>query len=217
MSFDVEIAGGLARGREGRPPVTDWRTQSISTEVVGNWWALATRGVVSVAFGVAALAWTGITVVGLAGLVSIYLLTSGAFALIGGSDGHSWPMMLEGAVDIFAGIILLGWTGISSLTPMLFVAGWAVTVGAVQIWGAFLMSEPVARGWPLMLTGIASMVFAIVIVAYKWVELSARFAVMGEYAVFSGVLALVMAAGMIARTFASWREARMTTTHWLEP
>jgi hypothetical protein len=48
------------------------------------------------------------------------------------------------------------------------------------------------------------------------VELSASFAVMGEYAVFSGALALVMAAGMIARKFASWREARMTTTHWLE-
>jgi uncharacterized membrane protein HdeD (DUF308 family) len=78
------------------------------------------------------------------------------------------------------------------------------------------MSQPVPRGWPLLLAGIASMVFAIVIVAYKWVELSASFAVMGEYAVFSGALALVMAAGMIARKFASWREARMTTTHWLE-
>jgi uncharacterized membrane protein HdeD (DUF308 family) len=108
-------------------------------------------------------------------------------------------MMLEGAVDTFGGIFLLAWPGISSLAPTLYVAAWALLVGLMEMLGALLMYGLIAHVWLLLMSGVASLVFGIVLAAYRWVELSASVALIGEYAVIWGALALVMATGLLTR------------------
>ena len=61
----------------------------MRSAIVVNWWALAIRGVAGILLGIAALAWTGITLVVLIALFAAYLLVDGVFAAIAGVRGRS--------------------------------------------------------------------------------------------------------------------------------
>ena len=65
-----------------------------------SWWALAIRGVAGILLGIAAFAWTGITLLVLIALFAAYLLVDGAFAIVAGIRGGSWLLTLEGALGI---------------------------------------------------------------------------------------------------------------------
>src|SRR5216683_1758046 len=81
-----------------------------------SWWALAIRGVAGILLGIAAFAWTGITLLVLIALFAAYLLVDGAFAIVAGIRGASWLLrrivrnefllVLGGIVSIVFGILL---------------------------------------------------------------------------------------------------------------
>ena len=51
--------------------------------LIGNWWALAIRGVFAIVFAVIAFVWPGITAAALVLLFGAYALVDGIFSLIG--------------------------------------------------------------------------------------------------------------------------------------
>src|SRR5260370_14891898 len=75
--------------------------------IVVSWWALAIRGVAGILIGIAAFAWTGLTLLVLIALFAAYLLVDGVFALVAGIRGQSWLVAVEGALGILAGIIAI--------------------------------------------------------------------------------------------------------------
>ncbi|MBV9583550.1 MAG: DUF308 domain-containing protein, partial [Alphaproteobacteria bacterium] len=69
--------------------------------LIGNWWALALRGVFGIIFAVIAFVWPGITATALVILFGAYALVDGIFALIAAlraarHHGPSGPLVLEG-------------------------------------------------------------------------------------------------------------------------
>jgi uncharacterized membrane protein HdeD (DUF308 family) len=159
-------------------------------------WTLVIRGVASVLIGVAAFALAGRTLSVLTLLLASYLLVNGAFALIGSPDGHSWAMKVEGAVDIYASVLIIIWPGVSTLVPTMFVAAWAVLAGSLQIWTALRLHGRVAHEWPLLLAGIVTIVLAITLWVYKGSNLPSVYGLIGEYAVVWGEFTFVMAFGL---------------------
>src|SRR5215203_5750348 len=89
---------------------------AMAAILVGNWWALALRGVVAILFALIAFLWPGITAAALILLFGAYALVDGVFALIAGlrlarQHGRSAPLLIEGVLNLLLGILVLLWPG----------------------------------------------------------------------------------------------------------
>ena len=92
--------------------------------------SLIVRGLLAVAVGIVALAWPGITVLGLVILFAIYaFIAAGMEAVKAFSSDRAGPVMghlLLGLVDVGAGVIALAWPGPTALVLVLLVGAWAM-------------------------------------------------------------------------------------------
>src|SRR5215471_18578658 len=84
-------------------PIANWFT--------GRWWAVLLRGLVAIAFGIAAFAWPGVTIKTLVLLFAIYALTDGVVSLAAAFSGRHhqdrWLLVLEGVIGLWAGLWML--------------------------------------------------------------------------------------------------------------
>ncbi len=80
--------------------------------LIGNWWALALRGVVAIVFAIIAFFWPGITATALILLFGVYALIDGIFALVVGlraarRHGRSGALLVEGILNILIAVVVL--------------------------------------------------------------------------------------------------------------
>ena len=90
--------------------------------LIGNWWALALRGVFAIIFAVIAFVWPGITAAALVLLFGAYALVDGVFALVAAlraarHHGPSGALVLEGILDLIIAAIVFFWPVWCSLVP----------------------------------------------------------------------------------------------------
>jgi uncharacterized membrane protein HdeD (DUF308 family) len=106
------------------------------------WWALLAEGIVSVAAGVAALAWPGLTALALVYLVAAWAVITGAFAIGAGIrlrheiKGEAW-LIVSGILSIVFGVLVMLAPGAGALGMVLFIGAYAVVFGAVLLALAF--------------------------------------------------------------------------------
>jgi uncharacterized membrane protein HdeD (DUF308 family) len=158
-----------------------------------SWWALAIRGVAGILLGIAAFAWTGITLLVLIALFAAYLLVDGAFAIVAGIRGGSWLLTLEGALGIVVGIIALARPGIAAVTLVYLVAVWAILSGLVELGAAYLLRRIVRNEFLLVLGGVVSIVFGILLAINPSAGVVTIVWLFGAYMLIFGVLALALA------------------------
>jgi uncharacterized membrane protein HdeD (DUF308 family) len=82
--------------------------------LIGNWWALAIRGVFAIIFAVIAFVWPGITAAALVLLFGAYALVDGIFSLVAAlraarHHGRSGALLLEGILDLIIAAIVFFW------------------------------------------------------------------------------------------------------------
>src|SRR5260370_38900961 len=135
----------------------------MGTSVRISWWALAIRGVAGIVVGIAAFAWTGITLLVLLALFAAYLLVDGAFAIVAGIRGGSWLLTLEGALGIVVGIVALWRPGIAAVALVYLVAVWAILSGLVELGAAYLLRRIVPNEFLLVVGGIVAIAFGILL------------------------------------------------------
>src|SRR5260370_9716176 len=135
----------------------------MGTSVRISWWALAIRGVAGIVVGIAAFAWTGITLLVLLALFAAYLLVDGAFAIVAGIRGGSWLLTLEGALGIVVGIVALWRPGIAAVTLVYLVAVWAILSGLVELGAPYLLRRIAPNEFLLAVGGIVSIAFGILL------------------------------------------------------
>jgi uncharacterized membrane protein HdeD (DUF308 family) len=131
------------------------------------------------------------------------MLVDGIFAIAAGFQAaqrqeRSWPLFLEGVVDILAGIIAFFWPAITLLVLVFVVAFWAIVSGILLIAAPF--GPPGRREWLLALGGILSVIFGVLSVIFGVLLLMAPITGalvlalwFGAYAVAFGVVMLIVA------------------------
>jgi len=135
--------------------------------------SLIVRGILALAVGVMALAWPQVTVLALVILFAVYaFIAAGLEAVRAFSSAKAGPVfghLLLGLVDLAAGVIALAWPGPSALVLVLIVGVWAVTAGLVEIFSAFPAGEPAGTRALVILGGLASIAFGVVLIAHPGV------------------------------------------------
>ena len=162
-----------------------------------NWWVFVLRGVVAILFGVLAFVRPGITLEVLVVLFAFWALFDGVFALIssvGAAEAHEpwWPLVLIGLLGIAAGIVTLRWPGITALALLFVIAYWSIFRGILEIAAAVRLRNLI-QGEPwLILGGIASIAFGVLLVIYPGSGLLAVIWLVGIYAVIFGIAGLML-------------------------
>src|SRR5215207_2636966 len=147
---------------------TEPRAEAMSAILAQNWWAVAIRGVCAIIFGLIALFVPGATILTLVLFFSAYMLVDGIFGIVAAvrdaARHERWGLLvLEGVVDIVVGVIALLWPGLTALTFVLLIAAWAIVTGVLEIVAAVRLHPEYGRWW-LMLGGVASMIFGVLLV-----------------------------------------------------
>jgi uncharacterized membrane protein HdeD (DUF308 family) len=131
--------------------------------------SLIVRGILALAIGVMALAWPQVTVLALVILFAVYAFTAAGLeavrAFSSAKGGPVFGHLLLGLVDLAAGVIALAWPGPSALGLVLIVGVWAVTAGVVEIFSAVPAGEPAGTRALVILGGLASIAFGVVLFA----------------------------------------------------
>ena len=164
-----------------------------------NWWLLLLRGLVAIAFGVVAFLWPNITLMALTYLWGAYAIIDGAIAiwaafnLSGGDAGPRWWLGLTGVVGILAGIVAFVYTGMTALVLLMFIAVWAIIIGALQLYAAVQLRKMIENEWLLVLSGLLSIAFGALLIAWPSTGALAIIWTIAWYTVFFGCLLIGLA------------------------
>jgi uncharacterized membrane protein HdeD (DUF308 family) len=160
-----------------------------------NWWALALRGLVAVLFGLLTFFLPGITLVTLVLLFGVYALVDGVFNVIAffRVASHHWALLIEGAVGILAGLATFAWPAITAFALLYLIAFWAILTGIFEIVAGIRLGKAIANEWLLILMGILSLLFGLLILFAPGTGALAIVLWIGAYALVFGVVLLALA------------------------
>jgi uncharacterized membrane protein HdeD (DUF308 family) len=131
-----------------------------------KWWAVVLRGIVAIVFGIVALVFPGITLVSLALVFGAYAFVDGVFAIASafGRRGRDavW-YVLDGILGIAVGLATFFFPGITAQALVFLIGVWAILTGIFEVIAGFEL--PVKRDWLLVIAGIASIVFGVLVFA----------------------------------------------------
>lgn len=170
-----------------------------------TWWMLLLRGLIAILFGVLAWLLPAVSMAMLVLLFGIYVLVDGVLgvwaAIVGrGQDEHWWVLLLWGLVGIGVGIITLLAPGITAMALLFYIAIWAVATGVLQIIAAIRLRREISGEWLLILAGLASAVFGVLLMAQPSAGALALLWLIAAYAIVFGVIMVIVA--FRARSFA---------------
>jgi len=165
--------------------------------LVGNWWALALRGIAAIIFALIAFFWPGITALALTILFGAYALVDGVFALTAGlraarHHGRSGPLLLEGVLDILIAVICFFWPVSALIALVYLIAIWAVISGVALIAAGMALIR-LSGEWLLVLGGVISILLGIILFVQPAAGVIALSWWLGIYALLFGI-ALISAA-----------------------
>ena len=92
-----------------------------------------------------------------------------------------------------AGIIALVWPSITAVALVFVIAAWAIVTGIAELMAAYRLRRFVRNEWLLVLAGVASLIFGILLVVNPAAGLLTIVWLTGAYALIFGVILLGLA------------------------
>lgn len=163
-----------------------------------HWKWIALRGVAAVIFGLVAIAWPAIALAVLVLVWGAYAFVDGVFTLLAAarmreSGRPIWPLVLVGLLGVVAGLVAFFWPALTALGLLMLIAAWALVTGVLQIIAAIRLRKALANEWWLGLSGALSVLFGVLMIANPGAGAVAVAWVIGAYAVFFGVMLVLLA------------------------
>lgn len=164
-----------------------------------NWWVIALRGVIAIAFGVLSFAQPQLTLRVLVTLVGVYLLADGLSLLAsyvrGDADARraGWSVALMGILGIVAGVAALVWPNITALTLLAVVAVWAILTGVFQIVTAIRLRRELHGELLMAIGGLLSIAFGVYLLVYPSDGLVSLVWLVGFWAIVFGITQVLLA------------------------
>ncbi len=171
-----------------------------------NWWAIALRGAVALLFGILIFVYPAReAVLVLVLLFGAYATIDGIFAILSAvlaEQAHErwWPFVIEGVIGLAIGALTFYRPGITALTLYFVIAVWAIATGLAEITAAIRVRASIANELMLLLGGIASVLFGILMMLFPSVGALAVIWLIGFYAILFGILMLAFALRVRAHT-----------------
>jgi uncharacterized membrane protein HdeD (DUF308 family) len=161
-----------------------------------HWWVPVLRGVVAIIFGMMAFVYPGLTVAVLVTLFGAWVLVDGIFRVIGAighrSSDEEWGFdLIIGILGIIIGFLTFHAPAITALALVIYIAAWALMIGATEIAVAIKLRREIKGEWLLILMGLASISFAVLLL---WNPIPGALALVwliGSYAIVFGVLGII--------------------------
>jgi uncharacterized membrane protein HdeD (DUF308 family) len=169
----------------------------MSETLARNWWAVALRGVLAIIFGMIAFLMPAVTMLSLVLVFGVYAVVDGVLAIVSAVRSarrhERWGfLVLEGIVDIAAGVVSFLWPGLTILMFVLIVAAWALVTGGLMTAAAFRLQLDHGRWW-LVFGGLASIVYGVLLIIAPLIGALVLTWWIGAYALVFGVLLLTLA------------------------
>jgi uncharacterized membrane protein HdeD (DUF308 family) len=163
----------------------------------GNWWALGLRAASAIIFGVIALTMPGAALAAIVIVFGIYAFADGILSIVaavrGLQRGDRWgAMLILGMVSVIAGVIAFLAPGIGALALVYLIASWALITGAFEIAAAVRLRKIIEGEWLLIIGGILSILFAVLMVVFPGPGAVTLALWLGAYALVYGVVNLVL-------------------------
>jgi uncharacterized membrane protein HdeD (DUF308 family) len=172
---------------------------------VGSWWGFVLRGIAAVLFGILTFLMPGMALLTLVFLFGAYAIVEGAFnvvAAIQRSEGRRqprWVLVLEGIVSIIAGLLAFSIPGVTALSLLYLIAAWSLATGVLEVAAAIRLRHQIKGEWLLALSGVLSIIFGFLLMAFPGPGALAVVLWIGAYAVAFG--AMLIALGVKLRSF----------------
>ena len=177
----------------------DRAAKATDTQFTKMRWALGLSGALSVALGVLIVVWPGISLYALTLVFGAYALATGiiqiASAISGGETGERGWLVVSGLLGIAVGVVVLVWTNISALALLYVIGVYAIALGIIVIGGAFWLPVDANDAVLMILTGIVSILFGIVIFAKPGAGALVTLALIAAFALVVGISELAIAIG----------------------
>src|SRR5438477_1798350 len=137
---------------------TRGRSTDMAAVLIGNWWALALRGVFAILFAILAFVWPGMTAVVLVLMFGAYALVDGVFALIAAlraarQHGHSGALLLEAILNIVIAVICFVWPAEALVALIYLIAIWAIISGVALVAAGMALIR-LAGEWLRVVSGL---------------------------------------------------------------
>src|SRR5262249_52907965 len=158
------------------------------------------NGVLAIAVGVIILVYPNISVYALTIVFGAYSLATGVVALFsafgGGLPGNvrAW-LVFSGLLGIAVGILVFVWPSISALALLYVIGAYASPLGVIAIVGAFSLPLDGGDTALMILSGLVSILFGIVIFAKPGAGVLVVLALIAAFALITGITEVVVAIG----------------------
>ena len=167
---------------------------------------LLLRGIVGIAAGLIVMLWPRVTLLFLVMLFGVYAFVDGLTNLSMGlrdtaDRGRSSVMFLQGMTGMLAGVLAFIWPNITTLVLVLWIAAWAIITGILEVAAAIRFRRELQREWILVLSGILSIGFGVLLVAFPAIGAVGLAWALGTYAVASGILLVAVAIRLRTKRF----------------
>jgi len=112
--------------------------------------------------------------------------------------GRSCAQALQGVIGVGAGILTFLWPGLTALALVLFIGAWAIATGLLEIAAAIRLRRFIRGEWMLALSGVMSLLFGGLVVAFPGAGAVGIAWILGIYAAAAGIV--LIALGLRLRT-----------------
>jgi uncharacterized membrane protein HdeD (DUF308 family) len=160
-----------------------------------HWWIPVLRGVCAIIFGIIALTHPVMAATTLVLFFGAWVLVDGIFRIIGAlghRSGTDWGWeLIIGILGVLIGFLTFHAPAITALALVIYIAAWALMVGASEIVAAIKLRHEIKGEWFLILMGLLSIAFAVLLLWNPVAGAAALIWIIGWYAVIFGVLGII--------------------------
>ena len=168
-------------------------------DILGQRWTFVLlRGIAAIAFGVVTWLRPGLSLATLVFFFGAYALFDGILATTTAIEGrddqeHWWLLLLAGLVGVGVGILTFMTPGLTAMALLFYIAVWAIARGVLEIAVAIRVRKEVHGEWRLILCGLASVGFGVLLMVRPGAGALTLLWLIGSYAVAFGILLVMLA------------------------
>ncbi|MBZ0202950.1 MAG: HdeD family acid-resistance protein [Ignavibacteria bacterium] len=162
-----------------------------------NWKWMVVRGIVSTIFGIIVVIYPFTAAAALALFFGAYIFFDGVFAIVSlftsrTARAHFWSYLIEGIAGIAIGILAFFLPEITLYGLAILVSVWAFSTGILEIISAIKLRKVIDGEFWMIVSGILSIVFAILIFLWPASGIVVMIYLIGIYALLFGIMMVFM-------------------------